>query len=148
MLVGALALFVAAGATGLLGVHSTTSSGEGGGYQIEVEYAAVARAGLDVPWQVHVRRAGGFAGPVTLAVTADYFDIYEEQGLDPEPASQTSDGEYLYWTFDPPPAGEEMTVDFDAYIQPSSQLGASGEVSVLVGTERVATTSFHTWLVP
>ena len=85
---------------------------------------------------------------MTLAVTADYFDIYEEQGLDPEPASQSSDAEYLYWTFDPPPAGVEFVVDFDAYIQPSSQLGASGEVSVLLGTERVATTSFRTWLVP
>jgi hypothetical protein len=148
VLVGVLVLIVAAGATGLLGVRSTTGTGEGGGYQIEIEYAAVARAGLDVPWQVHVRRPGGFDGPVTLALTADYFDIYEEQGLDPEPASQSSDGEYLYWTFDPPPAGEEFVVDFDAYIQPSSQLGASGDVSVLLGTERVASTPFHTWLVP
>ena len=45
--------------------------------------------------------------------------------------------------------GYEVTVEyFDAYIQPSSQLGSSGDVSVLVGTERVATTQFHTWLVP
>jgi len=43
VLVGVLVLIVAAGATGLLGVHSTISSGEGGGYQISVEYAAVAR---------------------------------------------------------------------------------------------------------
>jgi len=115
---------------------------------VTVEYAAVARAGLDVPWQVKVRRAGGFDGPVTLAVTADYFDIYEEQGLDPQPTAESSDGTYVYWTFDPPPVGDQLAVDFDAYIQPSSQLGSSGEVSVLVGNERVATTEFHTWLVP
>jgi len=115
---------------------------------VTVEYAAVARAGLDVPWQVKVRRAGGFDGPVTLAVTADYFDIYEEQGLDPQPTAESSDGTYLYWTFDPPPVGDQLAVDFDAYIQPSSQLGSGGEVSVLVGNERVATTEFHTWLVP
>ena len=148
ILVGLLVLLVGTGATGLLGVHSTTRSGSGGGYEVTVEYAAVARAGLDVPWQVQVRRAGGFDGPVTLAVTADYFDIYEEQGLDPQPTAESSDGTYLYWTFDPPPVGDQLAVDFDAYIQPSSQLGSSGEVSVLVGNERVATTEFHTWLVP
>jgi hypothetical protein len=148
VLVGLLVLIVLAGSTGMLGVHSTTSTGSGEGYDVSVEYAAVARAGLDVPWQVQVRRAGGFDGPVTLAVTADYFDIYEEQGLDPQPTSESSDGEYLYWTFDPPPTGERLAVDFDAYIQPSSQLGSSGEVAVLIGTERVATTRFHTWLVP
>jgi hypothetical protein len=148
VLVGLLVMIVGAGAAGLLGVHSTTSAGSGGGYEVTVEYASVARAGLDVPWQVHVRRAGGFDGPVTLAVTADYFGIYEEQGLDPQPTAESSDGTYLYWTFDPPPVGDQLTVDFDAYIQPSSQLGSSGDVSVLVGTERVATTQFHTWLVP
>ncbi|MFC7657243.1 hypothetical protein ACFQV8_13425 [Pseudonocardia benzenivorans] len=93
-------------------------------------YAWVARAGLDVPWTVTVRRAGGFPGPVTLAVTSDYFDIFESQGLDPEPATETADDTNLYWTFDPPP-GETLSVDFDAYIQPSSQLGESGEVSVV-----------------
>ena len=108
----------------------------------------MARAGLDVPWQVRIQPGRRLHGPVTLAVTADYFDIYEEQGLDPQPASETSDGEFLYWTFDPPPTGERLAVDFDAYIQPSSQLGSSGEVAVLGGTERVATTRFHTWLVP
>jgi hypothetical protein len=148
VLVGLLVLIVGAGATGLLGVHSTTSTGADRGYEVSVEYAAVARAGLDVPWRVQVRRAGGFDGPVTLAVTADYFDIYEEQGLDPQPTAESSDGQYLYWTFDPPPSGDLLAVDFDAYIQPSSQLGASGEVSVVEGGDRVASTEFHTWLVP
>jgi hypothetical protein len=148
VLVGLLVLIVGAGATGLLGVHSVTSTGTDRGYEVTVEYAAVARAGLDVPWQVQVRQVGGFDGPVTLAVTADYFDIYEEQGLDPQPTAESSDGQYLYWTFDPPPTGDLLAVDFDAYIQPSAQLGASGEVSVMEGTERVATTGFHTWLVP
>jgi hypothetical protein len=148
VIVGLLVLVVGAGATGLLGVHSTTSTVTSRGYEVTVEYAAVARAGLDVPWQVQVRRDGGFDGPVTLVVTADYFDVYEEQGLDPQPTAESSDGQFLYWTFDPPPTGDRLAVDFDASIQPAAQLGASGEVSVLVGTERVATTEFHTWLVP
>ena len=39
-------------------------------------------------------------------------------------------------------------MDFDAYIQPSSQLGSSGEVWGLVGAKRVATSRVHAWLVP
>jgi len=138
---------------------------------VSVTHAVVARAGLDVPWEVTVRREGGFTGPITLAVTADYFDIYEEQGLDPAPAAETADGDRLYWTFDPPttgtrpdgsvgpcrpPAGsgllpascDELAVEFDAYIQPASQLGASGEVAVLVDGVPVVTVPFRTWLVP
>jgi len=128
-------------------VRSSEATASAGGWTLSVTYASVARAGLDVPWKVEVRREGGFTGPVTLAATADYFDIYEEQGLDPAPADETADGERLLWTFDPPP-GDELAIDFDAYIQPSSQLGASGEVTVLDGGNEVVTVPFRTWLVP
>jgi hypothetical protein len=147
LLVGLLTVIVLAGAAGLFGVRSSEATASNAGWTVSVTYASVARAGLDVPWTVAVRREGGFTGPVTLAVTADYFDIYEEQGLDPTPATETSDGERLIWTFDLPP-GDTLAVDFDAYIQPSSQLGASGEVAVLDGGVPVVTVPFGTWLVP
>ena len=149
----AIALLVAvvlAGAAGFLGVHSTTRTATVGRDTLTVEYASIARAGLDAPWTVTVRRAGGFDGPVRLAVTADYFDLFESQGLDPEPAAETADGRLLYWTFDPPP-GEEFSVDFDAYIQPAAQWGAGGEISLLDGPDDSApsvTVAFSTWLVP
>ncbi|GEL22191.1 hypothetical protein PSU4_11450 [Pseudonocardia sulfidoxydans NBRC 16205] len=145
--VAMLVVVVLAGLAGLLGVRSTTTTTVDGPWTVSVEYAWVARAGLDVPWSVTVHRDGGFSGPVTVAVTAGYFDIYESQGLDPEPASQTADATRLYWTFDPPP-GEDLTIDFDAYIQPSSQLGESGEVSVVDGGAPRATVSFSTFLLP
>jgi hypothetical protein len=147
LLVALLTAIVLAGAAGLFGVRSSEATASAAGWTVSVTYATIARAGLDVPWKVTVRREGGFTGPITLAVTADYFDIYESQGLDPEPSSETSDGERLLWTFDPPP-GDELAVDFDAYIQPSSQLGASGEVTVLDGGAEVVTVPFRTWLVP
>lgn len=146
-LVAFLGLIVLTGATGLFGVRTTTETATAAGWTVSVTSAGIARAGLDVPWEVAVRRDGGFSGPITLAVTAAYFDIFESQGLDPEPATETADGDLLYWTFDPPP-GDELTVSFDAYIQPSSQLGASGEVAVLVDGGPVVTVPFRTWLVP
>ncbi|MGD9991386.1 hypothetical protein [Pseudonocardia sp.] len=145
--VALLVVVVLAGLAGLLGVRSTSSVTTDGPWSVSVEYAWVARAGLDVPWTVTVHREGGFPGPVTVAVTAEYFDIYESQGLDPEPASQTADATHLYWTFDPPP-GEDLTIDFDAYVQPSSQLGGSGEVFVLDAGAPRATVSFSTFLLP
>jgi hypothetical protein len=145
--VALLAVVVLAGGAGLFGVRSRQASASAAGWTVSVTYASVARAGLDVPWQVTVHHDGGFTGPVTLAVTADYFDIFESQGLDPEPSTETSDGDRLYWTFDPPP-GDELGVDFDAYIQPSSQLGESGEVAVLEGGAPVVSVPFRTWLVP
>ncbi len=146
-LVALLTAIVLAGAAGLFGVRSTEATASAAGWTLSVTYASIARAGLDVPWKVTVQREGGFPGPITLAVTADYFDIYEEQGLDPAPAAETADGERLLWTFDPPP-GDQLAVDFDAYIQPSSQLGASGEVAVLDGDRPVVSVPFRTWLVP
>ncbi|WP_214401824.1 hypothetical protein [Pseudonocardia lacus] len=142
-----LLVIVLAGALGLFGVRSTTTTATAGGYTLSVEHAWIARAGLDVPWSVELRREGGFSGPVTLAVTGDYFDIYEEQGLDPEPASQTADAEDVYWTFDPPP-GDTLGVDFDAYIQPAAQWGASGTVAVVEDGQRVVSVDFTTALVP
>ena len=147
LLVALLTVIVVAGSAGLFGVRSSEATASAGGWTVSVTYASVARAGLDVPWKVTVRREGGFTAPVILAVTADYFGIYEEQGLDPAPATETADGERLYWTFDPPP-GDELAIDFDAYIQPSSQLGAAGEVTVLDGGAEVVAVPFRTWLVP
>jgi len=145
-----LCLVVLLGAIGAFGVRSQTTSRVGGGYRLTLTYPRVARAGLDVPWHVTVRRDGGFAGQksITLAVTAAYFDIYETQGFDPEPDSETRDGTYRYLSFTPPPAGDVFEVDFDTYVQPSAQLGRHARLAVVVGGQRPVSIGFSTWLVP
>ena len=142
-----LLVFVLAGLAGFLGVRTATERDQAAGYTLELRHAATARAGLDVPWEVTVTREGGFDKELTLAVTGDYFDIYETQGFTPEPSTSVRDATTLYLTFDAPD-GDVLTVDYDAYIQPSSQLGASGEVAVLDGGVPVVTAPFRTWLVP
>lgn len=139
---------VVAGVLGLLGDRLAVSTASEAGYTLTLEYARTARAGLDVPWSLTVEREGGFDGPeLTVAVTGDYFGVFESQGLDPEPSAETADGEYVYWTFDTP-EGDTFRVDFDAYVQPSSQVGASGTVAVVVDGRHVAPIAFTTTLLP
>jgi hypothetical protein len=148
ILVGLLLVVVVAGAAGLLGVRSTTASASAGRDALSVTYAKVARAGLAAPLTIDLHREGGFTGPITISATADYLDIFDAQGMDPEPAAQTADGERLYWAFNPPPEGEDFSLDLDVSVKPSSQLGSSGQITVLDGGHQTAAVDVSTWLVP
>jgi hypothetical protein len=143
----AMAAAVALALLSLLGVHSSVASAQDHGYDLSVVYPSVARAGLDTPWQVTVTHPGGFGKELTLAVTGDYFDIFETQGFHPEPAEETRDADTLYLTFTAPP-GDTFVVAYDAYIQPASQRGRSATVSVVDGGTRVATVRLDTRLLP
>lgn len=142
-----LALIVLAGAVGLLGVHTATTTAQADGYTLTVTYPRIARAGLDTQWQVRLQHPGGFGEHVTLEVSGDYFGIFETQGWFPGPSAETRDGQWYRMTFDPPDA-DTFVLDYDAYIQPSSQVGRSGQVRVLVDHTVVVSAGFDTWLVP
>jgi hypothetical protein len=142
-----LALIVAFGATGFLGVHAGSRTTLSNGYRLSVVYPAVARAGLDVPWRATITHPGGFKGDVTLAISSHYFDIYETQGWHPQPNTETATPKYYYLTFSQPP-GDVLEVSFDTYVQPGSQLGRRADVAVIVDNQEVARTSYRTWLVP
>lgn len=139
---------VVLGALGVFGVHSRSTSTTGNGYALAVTYPQSARAGLDVPLRIDVRRDRPFDGDLTLAVTADYFRMFESQGTYPDPDSSTNDGRYVYYTFSPKSGSSEFLVDFDLYIQPGSQLGKSAEVKLIVGGAQATQVSLRTWLVP
>jgi hypothetical protein len=143
-----LVVFVLVGLSGYLGVHTTTAEADQGGVHLSLEYASIARSGLDVPWQVTVTEDDGFADTVTLAVTGDYFDIFETQGFHPDPSSSVRNQDTLYLTFDSP-GGNTFVVSYDAYIQPASQQGRRGTVAVVDadGTS-VAAVDFRTRLLP
>ena len=141
-------LIVLAGAAGLLGAHSRTTSASGEGVEVSLTYAGIARAGWDVPWHLVITKQGGFGdGTVTVAVSRSFFDIYETQGFHPSPDGETSDGRYVYLEFAPPP-GDTLVVDYDAYIQPTSQIGRHSDLKVIIdGQERVGL-SWRTFLLP
>ena len=141
-------LVVIAGAVGLLGVRSHTVHASGGGYRADFTYAVVARPGWDVPWHLVVRHPGGFSdGAVTIAVSRSMFDIYETQGFHPSPDSETADASYVYLEFSPPP-GDTLVVDFDAYIQPTSQIGRTATIKLITGGQERLRLRAHTLLLP
>jgi hypothetical protein len=144
-----LALVVAAGLTSYLGVHTGTVAADADGWGLTLRYPQVARPGLDVAWQATVTHPGGLGKEVTLAISGDYFNIYETQGFHPTPSDETRDGRMLYLTFTSPP-GDTFVVDFDTYVQPSSQSGNAATLSVVDPQTLVAVTSvdFRTRLMP
>jgi hypothetical protein len=144
-----LLAIVLLGAIGFFGVHSRTVEATGeDGYTLTVTYPQVARAGLDVPWRAEVRHPGGVDQDVTLAISTDYFRMFETQGFYPDAADATNDGSFVYFTFDKPPAGHDFLVDYDAYIQPSAQLGKPAIVKLIISGHEVARVHLRTWLAP
>ena len=147
IILGVIAAFVAAGAAGLLGVRTATATASGGGYRLAVTYAAITRSGLATPWSVEVRRVGGFDGPVTLATTRGYWQLFDANALYPDPASATMRGDKLVWTFEPP-EGQTLSVLFDARAGPSIQGGHAATTEILVQGAPVAEVSYRTLVVP
>ena len=149
----ALGLFLAVGALGFYGVRTRTVSAAAGGYELSVRYASVSRPGLATPWSLEVRRPGGFPDGLTVAVMSSYFDVFDENGLDPAPVEETSDGERTVWTFGPS-AADTISVSFDARMEPGVQVTrAKGRAEVLAAAPGPAAATavsveFGTWVMP
>ena len=129
-IVGA-AVVDAATPVGIYGVQTrTTAATSPDGVRLEVRYGAVSRPALATPFDIEVTSPGGFDEPITLAVRSEYLAMWDENGLDPSPSEESSDGESTLWTFDPPD-GDVLAVSFDARIEPAAQNGEAGSVALL-----------------
>jgi hypothetical protein len=142
-----IAVLLVAGLVGVLGVHTSTAAAERGGWRLSVEYPAVARAGLDVRWRVHVQHPGGFGKTLTLAVSSSWWEIFESQGFFPEPDGMRRDGDTTYLDFDDPP-GDTFVLDADTYVQPAAQVGRTARLGVIDGDQEVVDVGWTTRLVP
>jgi hypothetical protein len=142
----AMALFVAAGMLGLLGVRTATVDGSDGSVEASVRYARIGRGGVAVPYAITVTAPGGFTGPVEITVDQSYLDLFDHNGIEPAPDATTSDGDTVTWTFDPPPS-PRFTVTLDVRIGPSVQWGRTGHTVVEAEGRRVEL-SHHSWVMP
>ncbi|MGH2556793.1 MAG: hypothetical protein ACRDHO_13895 [Actinomycetota bacterium] len=142
-----LAAFVLLGATSLLGPHTSTRQASGGGYDLKVVYPAVTRPGLAIRWIVFIHRTGGFSGPIQLATTATYFNLFDFADIDPDPSSQITSEELSIWEFDPPP-GETLRVTLDARLEPARQHGSTATTSILEDDVPVVSIRYQTRVMP
>lgn len=136
-----------AGLLNLPGVRSSTAEAAGEGVELSVFHGRVTRGGLATPFDITVTRPGGFDEPVVVGVTYEYLALFDENGLDPEPASATTMGEWLLWEFDPP-VGDRLDISFDARVEPAVQRGKPGSVAVFDGEEELVRVDFRTTVLP
>ena len=146
--IGLLVAMLCAAGAGWLGVRSTQASATASGYRLTVTYAGIARAGLDVPLRVEVVSDHPWGEHVTLSISREYFTIFETQGFFPDADSSTGNGQDVLFSFNPPSDGQPFVLDYDAYIQPSAQRGASARISVLNGASPAVSVDIRTFLFP
>jgi hypothetical protein len=137
----------ALGRVAIFGVDTAEVRATGGGYVLEVRYAEVSRPALATPLEIRVHRAGGFDGPITLALDHEYVKLWDENGIYPSPSAETSDGRDVIWEFDPP-EGDTLRVVYDARIEPAAQSGRDGHVELLEDDLPVVAVDFHTRIWP
>jgi hypothetical protein len=135
---------------GIYGVQSRTISAAGAdGFTLSVRYPQASRPALASPFDIEVRREGGFDGPVTVAVDSRYLALWDENGLDPAPSEETATDTTTLWTFEPPD-GDVMRISFDARIEPGAQNGRDGWVAIVddASGEELVAVEFHTRVLP
>lgn len=125
-----LAVLDGFGVTQAYGVRSATESAIAGGTSLEVRYPAVTRPGLASPFEIIVGSAVDAGDTVSIAVSADYLEMWDTNAVRPTPSSETMLGDWIIWEFDAPP-GDVLRVSFDARIEPAVQTSRGGDVAVL-----------------
>jgi hypothetical protein len=111
--------FLLIGGANVFGVRQETVSAAGGGFGLTVTYTSVTRPGLVTPWSLRVEHPGGFPGPVTVATTQSYLDLFDHNVFYPDVAKSTASDGRLILEFEPPP-GDTLTVLMDARMEPTS----------------------------
>jgi hypothetical protein len=143
-----LALFVLAGAVGLLGTWTSETTVRGDGYEMTVTYPRISRPAHPVEVEVQVRKQGGFDDePLTLRYSTDYFDMFDENAFTPQPESETAGARFTEDEFSTPD-GEVFVMSVDTRIEPSRQRGEDGEVTIVEDGQPVLTARFSTWIWP
>lgn len=142
-----LGVVVVLGLAGVWGVRARTLHASSPGTTARLTYPQVVRPGLAAPWRVHVERAGGFDGSVTITVTSEYLDSFDQNGLTPQPDRTWRDATTVSFGFDEV-AGDAIELSLDMRLEPGVQWRRRATTEVIIGDEVVASWSYTTWVVP
>jgi hypothetical protein len=148
--IGFIGVIVLLAGFGLLGVRTTTTEAMGNGFHIAVTHAAVTRAGLATPFSVEVATVDGSPLPAmtTIRVASPYLALFDDNGMEPLPASSFNSSDWTWWTFEVPPEVTRLRVDLDARLEPAVQWGRQAEAAVEIDGEEVVDVQFTTWVMP
>ena len=149
------ALFVTAliddyGNVGIYGVTSGTRTAVSadGKTTVTVRYPTVARAAMASPFDIVVQQAGGFNDKITVALSWDWLEMWDENAFYPTPSSSWGEANHLVMEFDPPD-GDVLRIIYDARIQPAQQWGRDGYVALVDSAGALTgVVRFHTRVMP
>lgn len=139
-----------AGLIGIFGVRTRTAQNSGNGLTLSVLHASVTRPGMATPFSVAIATDDGTPLPseITTRIASDYLGMFDENALEPEPASSYQNGQWTWWTFDVPSGHDELEVSFDVRLEPAVQSGRTGSATVEVGGDEKVTVEFATRVMP
>lgn len=131
VLVGLLLLAVADGfdLVDAYGVDTRTTYADTPDGRLVVEFPSTTRPALASPFRVRVEQPGGFDGPITIAVSRPWIEMWDENGLYPTPSAETGEPGWVVWEFDPPD-GSAFQLFYDARIEPARQSSQRGAVQL------------------
>ena len=133
---------------GVFGVDTGTVADRAAtGEALTVEYTAVTRPALASPFTVEVESPGGFDGPIVIAVSRPWIEVWDENGLYPSPDGETGDPDWVVYEFEPPD-GDTFRVFYDARLEPARQESVAGVVELRRDDEAIASVRFETKVRP
>ena len=89
---------------------------------------------LASPLAVEVSRPDGFDGPVEIAVSWPWIEIWDENGLYPTPESEVGEEHWVVYEFEPPD-GDTFRFFYDARLEPARQESQRGAVRLRSGDQ-------------
>ena len=147
--VSVIVVIIAFAAFGLLGVTFSKSSTTSDGYTLSVDYAAIARPGLEAPFSITVTRDGApLPDQLTIGIGSDLLLLLDHYGIQPTPVGSSNDGVWTTWTFDVPPGQTVFAVDFDGRMGPSERWSHEETAFLNIEEDRIVTTRFTLWVLP
>ncbi len=141
-----LAVFVAAGATGTLGVRRHEVRAAGAGLEVAVTHASVTRGSMDASIEVSARRRGGLGGRLTVALPAGYLGSFTGVDPVPAPAAEQVDGDLVRWHF--AVTGEQARVRIGLRAAPGAAGRQRATVTVADAAGGQVELELATWVLP
>lgn len=146
LILAGFTIFVLAGLLGVFGIREGREEATVGPLTLAVTHPTRARGGLAVPFEIEVRREGGFEDPVTVTIPTGYLALFDENGIEPDPDSATVDDRNSIQTFEPPD-GDTLVIRFDVRVEPAVQRGRGATITATSGDDQVAV-DIDTWIAP